>query len=40
MLNNVKLIRDIIKNVNALSLTSYYDAFIANNSSFVKTARS
>ncbi len=40
MLNNVELIRDIIKNANALSLTSHYDAFIANNSSFVKTARS
>ncbi len=40
MLNNVKLIRDIIKNVNASSLTSHCDAFIANNLSFIKTARS
>ncbi len=40
MLNNVKSVRDIVKNVNALSLTSYCDAFIANNLSFVKTARS
>ncbi len=40
MLNNVKLIRNIIKNANASSLTSYYNAFIANNLSFVKTARS
>ncbi len=40
MLNNVKSIRDIIKNINALSLTSYYNTFIANNLSFMKTARS
>ncbi len=40
MLNNVESIRNIVKNVNASSLTSYYDAFIANNLSFVKTARS
>ncbi len=39
MLNNIKLIRDIIKNVNASSLTSHYDALIANNSNFVKIAR-
>ncbi len=31
MLNNVKSVRDIIKNVNASSLTSHYNTFIANN---------
>jgi len=40
MLNNIELIRDIIKNVNASNLTSYCDAFITNNLSFIKTARS
>ncbi len=40
MLNNVKSVRDIIKNINASSLTSHYNAFIANNLSFVKIARS
>ncbi len=38
--NNVKLIQDIAKNVNAWSLTSHCNAFIVNSSSFVKTARS
>ncbi len=38
--NNVESIWNIAKNVNAWSLTSYCNAFIANSSSFVKTARS
>ncbi len=40
MLNNVKSIRDIIKTINASSLINHYNAFIANNLNFVKTARS
>ena len=38
--DNVELIQDIAKNVNAWSLTSHYNVFIANSSNFVKTARS
>ncbi len=38
--DNVKLIQDIAKNVNAWSLTSHCNAFIANSLSFVKIARS
>ncbi len=38
--NNVELIQNITKNVNAWSLTSHCNAFIVNSLSFVKTARS
>ncbi len=38
--NNVESIWNIAKNVNAWSLTSHCNAFIANSSDFVKTARS
>ncbi len=38
--NNVKLIQDITKNVNAWSLTSHCNAFITNSLNFVKIARS
>jgi hypothetical protein len=38
--DNIELIQNIAKNVNAWSLTSHCNAFIANSLSFVKTARS
>jgi len=38
--NNVELIQNIAKNVNAWSLTSHCNAFIANSLNFVKAARS
>ncbi len=38
--DNVKLIQDIAKNVNAWNLTSHCNVFIANSSSFMKAARS
>ncbi len=38
--DNVELIWNITKNVNTWSLISHCNAFIANSSSFVKTARS
>ncbi len=38
--DNVELIWNIAKNVNAWSLTSYCNAFIVNSLSFVKIARS
>jgi len=38
--DNVELIQNIAKNVNAWSLTSHCNAFIANSSSFVKIAKS
>ncbi len=37
--DNVEFIQNIAKNVNAWSLTSHYNAFIANSLSFVKTVR-